>query len=329
MGAGTAGVRRRGPTSLRAVGWCSLAFGLGAWLGCDPGAFSCEDHASCVFAGQQGVCQGSGYCSFPDDDCKSGQRYGEHASEMLAETCVELVEIGGGSDSDIEPSPEDAAEMLREAGTGDTGTDTDAADTIDSTDATGVQCQFDPFDGSALAFDWCADLPPGIELTEQDDMLRFDLVPDQWEGGEQLGQIRSCDPLPLLELTAAVRVEQMPDRSPHTEGYLEVGNDALSVGIGVTDNYLYAYVYEGDSVWETPSRPYAPDLHRYWRVRGAPEGLVAEVSHDGAHWEHLHTHVEDLQEDWGQALLGVWSDRQPMEPDAAVYDWLQVCAPAG
>ncbi|MEM9456631.1 MAG: hypothetical protein AAGF11_20805 [Myxococcota bacterium] len=303
-----------------------MAFGIGAWLGCDPGAFQCQDDTSCVFDNQQGTCQESGYCSFPDGSCDSGQRYGQHVGEMLAYTCVELPELDDGLDADPQPNPRDAEEVLRDPeDPDDPGTDPDAD--AESTDR--VECWFDPFDDSALEFDWCADLPPGIEATEQGDMLHFDLLPDQWEGGEQIGQIRNCAPLPLLDLTATVRVEQIPSRSRYTEGYLEVGNAAFSVGIGVTDDHLYAYVYEGESVWETPSQHYSPDEHRYWRVRGTPEGLVAEVSPDGTTWEHLHTHVDDLQDEWGQAMLGVWSDRKPTLPDAAVYDWLQVCGVPG
>jgi hypothetical protein len=52
--------------------------------GCTAGAFACVDDASC----SGGVCQGSGYCSFADADCGSGQRYGEHAPAELAGACV-------------------------------------------------------------------------------------------------------------------------------------------------------------------------------------------------------------------------------------------------
>ena len=51
---------------------------------CTAGAFACVDDASC----SGGVCEASGYCSFPDADCDSGQRYGEHAPAELAGACV-------------------------------------------------------------------------------------------------------------------------------------------------------------------------------------------------------------------------------------------------
>lgn len=51
---------------------------------CTAGAFACVGDASC----SGGVCEASGYCSFPDADCDSGQRYGEHAPAELAGACV-------------------------------------------------------------------------------------------------------------------------------------------------------------------------------------------------------------------------------------------------
>lgn len=63
-----------------------LCIGL---AGCEvDDAFSCQSNAQC-FADGAGVCQPSGYCSFPDEDCDSGQRYGE-LSGPLAKICVPL-----------------------------------------------------------------------------------------------------------------------------------------------------------------------------------------------------------------------------------------------
>ena len=50
--------------------------------------FVCERSEECVDAGVQGVCQPNNYCSFPDEDCGSGQRYAEHAPSGFAQECV-------------------------------------------------------------------------------------------------------------------------------------------------------------------------------------------------------------------------------------------------
>lgn len=58
-------------------------------LGCRATAFACEGAQDCAAAGDAGVCQPDGWCSFPTDECPSGQRYGEHAGDGLAGTCVD------------------------------------------------------------------------------------------------------------------------------------------------------------------------------------------------------------------------------------------------
>lgn len=49
--------------------------------------FECTSDAACSNDGIAGECQSTGYCSFPDPDCASGQRYGELA-ELFAQQCV-------------------------------------------------------------------------------------------------------------------------------------------------------------------------------------------------------------------------------------------------
>ncbi|MEM9457818.1 MAG: LamG domain-containing protein [Myxococcota bacterium] len=63
-----------------------LCIGL---AGCEvDDAFSCQSDAQC-FTDGAGLCQPTGYCSFPDEDCQSGQRYGE-LSGPFAKSCVPL-----------------------------------------------------------------------------------------------------------------------------------------------------------------------------------------------------------------------------------------------
>ncbi len=57
---------------------------------CGTGAFACTDDSECE-PGIGGRCEPSGFCSFPDDACDSGYRYGDHASDELARQCVDPV----------------------------------------------------------------------------------------------------------------------------------------------------------------------------------------------------------------------------------------------
>jgi hypothetical protein len=74
--------------------WLGLA--LSACVACGDAAFVCAQDADCT-AGQAGVCQSNGYCSFPDDGCTSGQRYADH-SGALSSLCVDP-EVGTSSAS--------------------------------------------------------------------------------------------------------------------------------------------------------------------------------------------------------------------------------------
>ena len=61
-----------------------------ATFGCSPfggGAFTCTEDLQCTRGGTAGTCQPNGYCSFLDDSCPSGQRYGD-SSGGLGGVCV-------------------------------------------------------------------------------------------------------------------------------------------------------------------------------------------------------------------------------------------------
>lgn len=69
-----------------------IAIGLGCMLvasGCNRNdAFVCGSDSECSSDDGEGTCQPTGYCSFPDDACVSGQRYGDLARDDLARLCV-------------------------------------------------------------------------------------------------------------------------------------------------------------------------------------------------------------------------------------------------
>jgi hypothetical protein len=73
---------------VRAVVLAGIA-GLGVGLGCAlPSAFACRFDSDCANAGAAGTCEADGWCSFPDGDCESGRRYGDHAGDGLGGACV-------------------------------------------------------------------------------------------------------------------------------------------------------------------------------------------------------------------------------------------------
>ncbi|MEM6996359.1 MAG: DUF2341 domain-containing protein [Myxococcota bacterium] len=70
--------------------WTSVA-GLSVVAACGPQPdFRCQDAAACVLDGAQGRCEAVGYCSYADDGCASGRRFGRYAGSGLADLCVDV-----------------------------------------------------------------------------------------------------------------------------------------------------------------------------------------------------------------------------------------------
>lgn len=110
---------------MRAIGHLAAVSATLA-LACGDGAFGCQESTQC---GDGGVCEAVGYCSFPDDDCASGRRFGELAGDF-AGMCV-LPDDG----TDTEPAAPTT-----------TGPSTD--DTTGSPDTTGDPVTTTPLDDS-------------------------------------------------------------------------------------------------------------------------------------------------------------------------------------
>jgi hypothetical protein len=144
----------------------ALSICVGAVLGCTQGRFNCVDDAGCSNGGQQGVCQSNGRCSFPDETCPSGQRYGEHAGH-LSGVCVEPEDdasTGGGtsgssSDGPSSPSGSSPSTTLDDdtataPGCGDEVVDAD--EECDGRDLGGADCaSVGFFDGELACSNQC------------------------------------------------------------------------------------------------------------------------------------------------------------------------------
>ena len=67
--------------------WGAIAQATVAVWGCSgTNVFPCQTSVQC---GENGTCQATGFCSFPDGACPSGERYGQLAGDGLAGECVE------------------------------------------------------------------------------------------------------------------------------------------------------------------------------------------------------------------------------------------------
>jgi hypothetical protein len=328
------------------------AWGLGVLLGCGHSdAFLCESDESCRRGGTSGLCQANGYCSFPDAACPSGQRYGEYVGDALAGTCVGLEpsseEVGTSSDAtSITPSTSNGpttlttslpttgldgpvtTEPVDDTGMVTTSTSTGVVDDDPgTTSASMVTCWLDDFEDGMIDGAWCSSLDAGILADESRGHLRFLLEPAGWGmgGGGGGGNVSTCDPFPLLGADARVEVVEVPQVSPYTEAYIELGNEGLRLGLGVVDAQLYAFEWDGMQYAGVAWQPYMPMAQRWLRVSGTEEGLVAEHSPDGMAWVHVHTMAADLAGAEGSCSIGVWSEMVPLGPDHAEFESFELC----
>jgi len=83
----------------------ALQFSLALGLGCDPDVVVCRKHRDCTRGEDFGMCQPDGLCSFADDRCISGQRYGAGSGRRSGE-CVALGEDLGEPQQETEAFPD-------------------------------------------------------------------------------------------------------------------------------------------------------------------------------------------------------------------------------
>ncbi len=59
-------------------------------------AFECTSDPQCTRAGVQGTCESVGFCSFPDDTCASGHRFGDVSGKYTQQCVGDGASIDGG-----------------------------------------------------------------------------------------------------------------------------------------------------------------------------------------------------------------------------------------
>lgn len=116
--------------------------------GCGADPFVCNTDGQCLEGGAQGMCQPSGVCSFEDDGCESGQRFGEHAG-ALANQCVPpgngestgappVEDTTGSTGATSAVGGEGSSSSGRDDGSSDGGEDDSTSSSEGSTGASGL-----------------------------------------------------------------------------------------------------------------------------------------------------------------------------------------------
>lgn len=129
-------------------------------------SFRCRDAAQC---GEDAFCEANGYCSFPDESCDSGRRYGEFTESGLAFVCVEESTVGGSTEGTGSETYQGDVGLGSSGPPQDATTGIDATSGNDSTDdpLSGVVTFEDDFDrpnASDLGRDWVEKNPDAFAI---------------------------------------------------------------------------------------------------------------------------------------------------------------------
>ncbi len=159
-------------------------------LSCQSSAgFQCMGDDACSNGGIAGACQPTGYCSFPDPDCASGQRYGELA-EIYAQQCVP-------PDTDTDAGGECGDGVL------------DPTEACDGSDIGDESCASQGFSSGALS---CTDTCE-LDVSSCSPCGNGAVDPDEQCDGSNLGAVSSCadvglgDARELLACTQACQLD--------------------------------------------------------------------------------------------------------------------------
>lgn len=290
------------------MGWAASA--------CGSSVFACTSDMQCQAGAVAGQCQPSGYCSFPDDACPTGQRYGEAAPGELANACV-TPEDGTGPQS-TGPAPEDTsggeppdpdADGPLESSTTKTETSTttpvDETTTTDPEPTTGMASQgvtteptetcelavVEPFDGKELAPMWMVSSPPGTEVFLGGGHLDIGLGPtNEWLMATVVMEVPT-----LAGGWVRTQVIELEGPELPVAGGLVVFNGLCELELYITPFGVQASLYDGVQQMSTPLGDAELVVPIWLQIRQDPDGMVFfEWSADGASWQELASGTFDV-----------------------------------
>lgn len=309
------------------------------------------------------MCQASGYCSFDDAECGSGQRYGAHAPAHIAGTCVDPGNADTQGDT-FTTGPDPSTSLTTSATTTATGTTTSAgpasdpsspmtADTSLTSDPTGDPSgnpsgdpTGDPTGGSTVTVDDESSdetAPPILFCrTEEFD----DEILDDWvlvQGGpteafidEDL-LIVDLSPMPssagldpvvfgVPDGSLEVEVFEVPNQVLGTQVYLGIGTGDESYLMLLEDGIVILRHDMGNEGYENLTEVQWGSDVLWWHVDVAGGELSFFVSDDGVGWEPLDTVAPAFDLGVAQWFLraGTWV-KPPGPAGYALFERMTLC----
>lgn len=342
----------------------AVAFCIFGTSGCTgAGAFVCVSDEDCN-AQPGGQCEASGYCSFPDAECITGQRYGDAAGEGLSQRCVPAEE-GSTSEAPATTTTATTATPTGVTTLGSTMTDdsTSSAGTSTSTttqgatiSSSGSSSSSDAGDsssgssgssstdaGSSSSTDTTGQAGCEFAVSDSFDGASFgpQWAPDSDEvsiGGGNLiihvptsntdfDFLRPTQTLSGENISIAASLADPPDQefSQALIAFTDIPTDS-SIDFVIGPDTLSAREWEGTNFVSHVQIPFVPAEHVFFRLRSEGAAVYYEVSADGTAYTTLYEADLDLSGWQGDARIGggSWSEN-PMDEDVR-FGEVEICA---
>jgi hypothetical protein len=323
-----------------------------AACGGGPSAFACKSSDECRLDSVVGTCQPDGWCSFPDEACSSGERYGTHAGDGNAGVCV-VADDGGtgtppgstmpgstmdGSASDGlgtggDPSSSSGGSLTLGVASSSGADTSEGGQSSDSTSS-------DPGDSSSSS-----DGPEPLPCDLDEEFLGAALDDTVWGSWEENGAtIVVEDGLLSVALPAGVvavagiqtaagdlhgRAITMvigagPNPATTAEQALILNDSGGDFRITITEGEVFVSVYDG--TYEVlAAEPIDTSIHDHLRVGEQGDVMFVERSAGPDAWETLWEgpHPIEISDVTLTARVQTWEP--VMSPGTPSYDAIRIC----
>lgn len=282
------------------VGWAASA--------CGSSVFACASDVQCQAGAVAGQCEANGFCSFPDESCPTGQRFGEAAPAEVANACVAAEEGTGTSTGTseestrgVEPPEPDPDGMLDGSttapleGTSTTSPVDDATTDPEATTDTGPSmttgpiqtCEvafMDGFDGDELDPRWSVVAPATTNVFVDVGRLAFEIGPsDAWVSASVLTEVPS-----LAGGWIRVLVSELEGGDLPVSGGLVVSNELCQLRLTFEPTGMGASVWNNETQMTTWLGEDQVGVPRWLQIRQDEDGTTHfEESLDTMAWREL------------------------------------------
>jgi len=300
---------------MRGVGATMVLVGVGwAASACGASVFACSSDAQCQAGAVAGQCQPSGYCSFPDESCPGGQRYGAAAPDDLANACVAADEATGtstspgisttapgGSGDEAPPDPDGTPEDATTGSTGEASTTapigegtttapepTTGMESEGMTTGAAATCEVaivEPFDGPELPPPWSTFTQPGTVLGLDGGQLAISIGPNPtWTVAGAIMDVEG-----MAGGWARILVTEPDDSGLLIAGGLVVANEICHLQLFIDPNGLAATIWNNETMMTTSLGFVEDPGLPLWLQLRADEGGDWHFEHspDAIAWDEL------------------------------------------